>query len=98
MSDWNDAIIAAQAALPAVAAKLDTLKRPDSASCLHPELTFDSGDYLVICHACGSRWVMAALGRESGTDRNGQLVGGDVSLANKGAAAGLSGQRRIKPI
>jgi hypothetical protein len=98
VSDWNDAISAAQARLPAQAETLGKLKRlDDTTECLHPELTFDNGDYLIICHACGVRWVMVGLGRESGTDRNGQLVGGDVSLANKGAAAGLSGQRRIKP-
>ena len=97
MSDWNDAIEAAKAALPLQAAALDKLVRPDAAACLHPELTFDNGDYLIICHACNSRWAMVGLGRESGRDRTGQLVGGDVSLANKGTAAGLSGQRRVKP-
>ena len=97
MSEWNDAIAAAKNALPTHAAALDRLVRPDSGDCLHPELTFDNGDYLIICHTCGNRWAMVAQGRESGIDRNGQLVGGDVSLARKGAAAGLSGHRRVKP-
>jgi hypothetical protein len=108
MSEWNDAILAAQARLLEQAVSLGELKKPDdgtvsppppvpSSDCLHVELTFDNGDYLIICHTCGNRWVMVKLGRESGNDQNGQLVGGDVSLANKGAAAGLSGQRRMKP-
>lgn len=97
MSDWNAAIAAAQAALPKQAGVLDALKRPEAGTeCLHLELTFDSGDYMLICHTCGSRWVMTALGRESGIDRqSGQIVGGDPSLANRGSAANLSGHRRV---
>ena len=97
MSDWNDAIDSAKAALPQDAAKLDALKKlpPD---CIHPELTFDSGDYYIRCHICNSKWVRCNLNwPESGTNRAGQQVGGDPASANIGAAAGLSGHKRVTP-
>ena len=97
MSDWNDAIDAAKAALPQDAAKLDTLKKLPL-DCLHDELTFDSGDYYVGCRKCNSKWVKVNLTwPESGTNRAGQQVGGDPASANIGAAAGLSGHKRVTP-
>jgi hypothetical protein len=97
MTDWNDALDTAKQALPFAAEQLDALKKQPPA-CLHPELTFDSGDYYVLCHACNSRWVRVKIGGlESGTDREGRQVGGDPSAANIGQASGLSGHRRVEP-
>jgi len=97
VNDWNDALDAAKAALPQDAAKLDALKKlpPD---CIHPELTFDSGDYYIRCRICNSKWVRCNLSwPESGINRTGQQVGGDPASANIGAAANLSGNKRVEP-
>lgn len=97
MSEWNDALTAAQAELPFAAGQLEALKKQPPA-CLHPELTFDNGDYYVLCRACNSKWVKVKVGGlESGTDAQGRQVGGDTSIANQGQAAGLSGHRRVEP-
>lgn len=96
MTEWNDAIAAAEAAIPDQAAKLATLRRPDTTSCLHPELTFDSGDYYVFCHTCNSKWVRVNMNwPESGLPS--RQVGGDPGSANIGAASGLSGHKRVEP-
>jgi hypothetical protein len=95
VSEWNDALTAAQKELPFVADQLEALKRRPPA-CLHPELTFESGDYYVLDHACGAKWARTNPNHsESGTDATGQQVGGDPASANDREASGLSGNKRI---
>ena len=56
--------------------------------CIHEALSFGSGDYYLICDECGRYWVMVG--------NNGDEP--DPSQSNIGAAASLSGERRVTDI
>jgi hypothetical protein len=67
--------------------------------CTHDKLQFGSGDYYILCRACGASWMRrGAMKQEHGVDAKGTPIGAAPEESNKGLGSLLSGETREKMV